>query len=110
MVNSERYTMEKLKSLEGKILGAESKVVQREYELFCQIRDTVSKHVKRLKATADCISALDVLCSYADVSDRNQYVRPVVYDGGIIEIKNGRHPVVERMLDDAQFVPNDTWR
>lgn len=109
LVNSERYTMEKLKSLEGKILGAESKVVQREYELFCQIRDTVSKHVKRLKATADCISALDVLCSYADVSDRNQYVRPVVYDGGIIEIKNGRHPVVERMLDDAQFVPNDTW-
>ena len=109
LVNSERYTMEKLKSLEGKILGAESKVVQREYELFCQIRDTVSKHVKRLKATADCISALDVLCSYADVSDRNQYVRPVVYDGGIIEIKNGRHPVVERMLDDTQFVPNDTW-
>ena len=109
LVNCERYTMDKLKSLEDTILGAESKLVQREYELFCQVRDTVSQHVKRLKTSADCISTLDALCSYADVSDRNQYVRPVVYEGGIIEIKNGRHPVVERVLDGAQFVPNDTW-
>ncbi|NLE24169.1 MAG: DNA mismatch repair protein MutS [Clostridiaceae bacterium] len=109
LVNCERYTMDKLKSLEDKILGAESKVVQREYELFCQVRDTVSQHVKRLKTSADCVSVLDALCSYADVADRNQYVRPVVYDGGTIEIKNGRHPVVERVLDDTQFVPNDTW-
>ena len=109
LVNCERYTMDKLKSLEDTILGAESKLVQREYELFCQVRDTVSQHVKRLKTSADCISTLDALCSYADVSDRNQYVCPVVYEGGIIEIKNGRHPVVERVLDGAQFVPNDTW-
>lgn len=109
LVNCERYTMDKLKSLEDKILGAESKVVQLEYDLFCQIRDTVSQHVKRLKNSADCISVLDALCSYADVADRNKYVRPVVYEGGTIEIKNGRHPVVEKVLDDAQFVPNDTW-
>jgi len=109
LVNCERYTMDRLKDLEGKILGAETKVIQREYELFCQVRDTVSQHVKRLKTTADCLSVLDVLCSYADVADRNQYVRPVVYEGGIIEIRNGRHPVVEKMLEDTQFVPNDTW-
>lgn len=109
LVNCERYTMDKLKSLEDKILGAESKVVQREYELFCQVRDTVFQHVKRLKTSADCISILDSLCSYADVADRNQYIRPVVYKGGTIEIKNGRHPVVEKVLDGAQFVPNDTW-
>jgi DNA mismatch repair protein MutS len=109
LVNCERYTMDKLKSLEDKILGAETKVVQLEYELFCQVRDTVSQHVKRLKTSADCISILDALCSFADVADRNQYVHPVVYEGGTIEIKNGRHPVVEKVLDDSQFVPNDTW-
>lgn len=109
LVNCERYTMDKLKSLEGTILGAESKVVQREYELFCEVRDIVFQHVKRLKTSSDCISILDTLCSYADVADRNQYIRPVIYEGGNIEIKNGRHPVVEKVLDGSQFVPNDTW-
>lgn len=109
LVNSERYTMDELKQLEDTILGAERKVVQREYDLFCEIRDVVSQHVKRLKTTADCISALDALCSFADTADRNQYVRPTVYEGGTIEIKNGRHPVVERVLNDSQFVPNHTW-
>jgi DNA mismatch repair protein MutS len=109
LVNSERYTLDKLKGLEDTILGAEKKVVQREYDLFCEIRDIASRHVKRLKTSADCISTLDVLCSLAEVADRNQYVRPAVYEGGVIEIKNGRHPVVEKMLEDSLFVPNDTW-
>lgn len=109
LVNCERYTMEKLKRLEDTILGAEKKVVQREYDLFCEIRDMAFKHVKRLKTTADCIAVLDALCSLAEVADRNQYVRPEVYEGGLIEIRNGRHPVVEKTLEDTLFVPNDTW-
>lgn len=109
LVNSERYTVDKLKKLEDTILGAEKKVVQREYELFCEIRDIAFKNVKRLKTTADCIATLDALCSLAEVADRNQYVRPEVHEGGVIEIRNGRHPVVEKMLEDSMFVPNDTW-
>ncbi len=109
LVNSERYIIDELKQLENTILGAESKVVQREYDLFGQIRDTVSQHVGRLKTTSDCISTLDALCSFADIADKNQYVRPKVYDGGTIEIVNGRHPVVEQVLADSQFVPNDTF-
>lgn len=109
LVNSERFTMETLTDLEKTILGAETKVVQLEYELFCQIRDTISAHVRRLKATAHCIAELDALCSLAEVADRNNYVKPEVYEGGVIEIKDGRHPVVERVLADNSFVPNDTW-
>jgi len=108
LVNCERFTMDELSRMEDTILGAEKKAVQREYELFCEIRDIVSKKIFRLKSTADCISILDALCSLAEVADRNNYTRPEVYDGGTIEIKNGRHPVVERMLTDTQFVPNDT--
>ncbi len=80
-----------------------------EYELFCQVRDTVSVHVRRLKVTAHCIAELDALCSLAEVADRNNYVKPKVYEGGIIEIKEGRHPVVEKTLAENPFVPNDTW-
>ncbi|MGI6084891.1 MAG: DNA mismatch repair protein MutS [Acetivibrionales bacterium] len=109
LVNCERYTMDKLKSMEDTILGAESKVVQREYELFCEIRDRVFQNVKRLKTTSDCVSILDTICSFADVADRNDYVRPDIYEGGNIEIKNGRHPVVEKVLNSNQFVPNDTF-
>lgn len=109
LVNCERYTMDELKRLEDTILGAEKKVVQREYDLFCEIRDIAFKHVKRLKTSADCVAALDALCSFSEVADRNQYIRPEVYEGGVIEIRNGRHPVVEKMLNDSQFVPNDTW-
>ena len=109
LVNCERFTTEALADLEKTILGAEKKVVQLEYELFCQLRDTISSHVKRLKATAHCIAELDALCSLAEVADRNNYVKPQVYQGDIIEIKDGRHPVVEKMLSDNSFVPNDTW-
>lgn len=109
LVNSERFTIEALAELEKTILGAEKRVVQLEYDLFCQLRDEVSSHVRRLKATAHCIAELDALCSLAEVADRNNYVKPQVYQGGIIEIKEGRHPVVEKVLSDNPFVPNDTW-
>lgn len=109
LVNSERFTFEPLNELERTILGAEKRVVQLEYELFCQVRDTVCSQVKRLKATAHCIAELDALCSLAEVADRNNYVKPKVDQEGVIEIKDGRHPVVEKMLTDAPFVPNDTW-
>jgi len=109
LVNSERFATDELKRLEDTILGAEKKALQREYELFNEIRDQASRQVRRLKNTADCISGLDALCAFAEVADRNQYVRPEVYDGGIIEIRSGRHPVVERVLKDSQFVPNDTY-
>lgn len=108
LVNSERYTMDELSEIENTILGAEKKVVEREYDLFCQIREIAAQKVDRLKTTADCISELDALCSLAEVADRNQYTRPDVYEGSTIEIKNGRHPVIERMLTDTPFVPNDT--
>ena len=109
LVNSERFTIEALAELEKTILGAEKRVVQLEYDLFCQLRDEVSSHVRRLKATAHCIAELDALCSLAEVADRNNYVKPQVYQGGIIEIEEGRHPVVEKVLSDNPFVPNDTW-
>jgi DNA mismatch repair protein MutS len=109
LVNSERFTFDPLVELEKTILGAEKRVVQLEYELFCQVRDTVSVHVRRLKVTAHCIAELDALCSLAEVADRNNYVKPKVYEGGIIEIKEGRHPVVEKTLAENPFVPNDTW-
>jgi DNA mismatch repair protein MutS len=109
LVNCERYTMEELAKLEATILGAEKKVIQLEYDLFCQIRDEISGHVKRIKTTADAVATYDVLCSLAEVAERNGYVKPQVYEGGIIEIREGRHPVVEKMLNDTPFVPNDTY-
>lgn len=109
LVNSERFTFEPLTELEKTILGAEKRVVELEYELFSQVRDAVCSQVHRLKNTAHCIAELDALCSLAEVADRNNYVKPRVDEEGIIEIKDGRHPVVERMLTDTPFVPNDTW-
>ena len=109
LVNCERYTMEELTNLEKTILGAEKKVVQLEYDLFCMIRETISSHVGRLKATANSIAELDALCSLAEVADRNNYVKPEVDEDGIIEIRSGRHPVVEKVLTDIPFVPNDTY-
>ena len=108
LVNCERFTMEELTKLEHTLLGAEKKVVQLEYELFCQIRDTVSAQVRRLKMTADSVAELDAVCSFAEVAERNGYVRPEVHNGSTVEITGGRHPVVERVLKDSPFVPNDT--
>ncbi len=108
LANCERYVTQELKEMEETILGAESKVVELEYQIFTGIRDTVAAQVGRIKRTASCIAELDVLCSLAEVADREKYCKPEVNNEGIIRIEGGRHPVVEKMLDPGAFVPNDT--
>ena len=97
-----------LKELETRVLGAKDRVVALEYQLFTEIRTKVAGELHRIQATAQAIARLDVLCSFAEVSVRNGYTRPLVDLQGRIEIKNGRHPVVEVIQDDP-FVPNDTY-
>lgn len=108
LANCERYITEELKKLEDTILGAEEKVVELEYELFCQIRQKISSQVARIQNTAAQMAVLDVLCSLAEVADRENYTKPEIGEDGEIRIKDGRHPVVEKMLDKGAFVPNDT--
>jgi len=107
LVNGERFITEELKNLEDTILGAEEKVTSLEYELFCEIRDKIASEVHRIQQTADRMALIDVLCSLAEVADRENYVKPVVHEGSEINIKEGRHPVVEKMLGTTPFVPND---
>ena len=107
LVNGERFITEELKNLEDTILGAEEKVTGLEYELFCEIREKIASEVHRIQRTADRLALLDVLCSLAEVADRENYVKPVVHEGSEINIKEGRHPVVEKMLGTTPFVPND---
>lgn len=108
LANCERYITQELKDMEGAILGAEEKVIELEYKLFCEIKAAIAAEVKRIKATAACLAELDVLCSLAEVADREGYCKPEVTLEGILEIKEGRHPVVEKMLEQGAFVPNDT--
>jgi len=107
LVNGERFITEELKNLEDTILGAEEKVTGLEYELFCEIREKIASEVHRIQRTADRLALLDVLCSLAEVADRENYVKPLVHEGSEINIKEGRHPVVEKMLGTTPFVPND---
>ncbi|MCF0134774.1 MAG: DNA mismatch repair protein MutS, partial [Blautia sp.] len=107
--NAERYITQELKELEDLILGAEDKLYALEYALFCDVRDTVGAEVLRIQKTAKAIAALDVLASLALVSARNNYVRPKINNSGIIDIKNGRHPVVEKMIEHDMFIANDTF-
>ncbi|HHW30515.1 MAG TPA: DNA mismatch repair protein MutS [Clostridiaceae bacterium] len=106
--NCERYITQELKEIEDTILGAESKVIELEYSLFLEIKAKIASEVSRIKNTARAIAEIDVLCSLAEVADRESYIMPSVDSGGIIEIKGGRHPVVEKMLEEGTFVPNDT--
>ena len=108
-VNSERYINQELKDLEHTILSAGDKLTALEYELFSSLREKVSAQVEAIQATARSVAELDVLCSFAAVAVKYHYVQPTVDDSGVIDIKEGRHPVVERMLKDAWFVPNDTY-
>jgi len=108
LTNCERYITEELKNLEDTILGAEEKVIELEYELFCRIREEIASKVLRIQQTAVQMAVLDVLCSLSEVADRENYTKPVVSEGGEIKITDGRHPVVEKMLDKTAFVPNDT--
>lgn len=108
LANCERYVTQELKEMEETILGAETKVVELEYQIFTKIREQISSQAGRLKKTAAGIAELDALCSLAEVADRENYCMPVVNNDGIITIEGGRHPVVEKMLDAGAFVPNDT--
>ena len=109
LANAERYITEELKNLENMILGAEDKLYALEYELFSNVRDRVGQEVIRIQRTAKAIAGLDVFASLALVAERNHYVRPKVNEGGIIDIKGGRHPVVEQMIDNDMFIANDTY-
>lgn len=108
LTNCERYITQELKELEGRIIGAKDRSVALEYEVFSGVRNTVAQEVERLQQTAKKIASLDVLASLAEVAVSNNYVCPVISNDGKIEIKDGRHPVVEALLEDAPFVPNDT--
>lgn len=109
LANAERYITDELKTLEDKILGAEDRLAIIEYDRFCTIRNTIAAEVVRIKHTAKIVADIDVFCSLAYVAEHNQYVRPQINEKGIIDIKNGRHPVVEKMLNGAMFVENDTY-
>ena len=109
LANAERYTTPRLKELEDTILNAEDKLCTLEYDLFCKIRDAIAAEMERIQKTAKAIANLDVFASLALVAERNQYVRPTLNEKGIIDIKDGRHPVVERMIDNDMFIANDTY-
>ena len=109
LTNGERYVTEELKNLENQILGAEEKVVNLEYNEFVKIRDEIAANIKRLQKTASVVSTLDVLTSFAQVAEDMNYCMPEIDDEGTIDIKEGRHPVIEKMLSSGEFVPNDTY-
>jgi len=108
LVNAERFITPKLKEYEELILGAEDRLVQVEYRLFCEVRDKVADSLCRLQHTADCVANVDVLWSLAECAVRNNYTRPILTESKELYITEGRHPVVESMLDAGEFVPNDT--
>ena len=109
LAGAERYVTEELKEIEEKILGAKEKLVDVEYDLFCKIREEVAQQVIRIQKTASIISILDVLSSFATVAVNNKYVKPEITQDGVIDIKNGRHAVVEKALKNEQFIPNDSY-
>ena len=109
LVNGERYITQELKDLEHEILTASDRVVALEYELFTALRQEISAQSARIQRTAAAVAEVDALVSFAAVAVRNHYCRPTVDESGAIEIHDGRHPVVEQMLKDSLFVPNDTF-
>ena len=109
LTNAERFTTDELKQLEDVIMGAEEKLTALEYDLFCEVRDSISSQVVRIQQTARAIAGIDVFCSLSSVATRRNYVKPSINEKGVIHIKNGRHPVVEQMMRDDLFVANDTF-
>ena len=109
LANAERYITPELKELEDMILGAEDKLYALEYEIYSQVRDTIAGEVERIQKTAKAVAALDAFASLAVVAERNNYTRPKINEKGIIDIKDGRHPVVERMIPNDMFIANDTY-
>ena len=109
LANAERYIIPELKELEDTILGAEDKLYSLEYELYSDIRSRVAKDVVRVQKTAKVIAQIDTLASLALVAEQNNYVRPKINEKGVIDIKDGRHPVVEKMIPNDMFISNDTY-
>ena len=109
LANAERYITPELKELEDMILGAEDKLYALEYELYCGVRDQIASQVDRIQRTAKAVAWLDTFTSLALVAERNGYVRPNINEKGVIDIKDGRHPVVERMIPNGTFISNDTY-
>lgn len=109
LANAERYTTPRLKELEDSILNAEDKLSSLEYDLFCEIREAIAAEMERIQRTARAIAKLDVFASMSYVAERNQYIRPSLNEKGIIDIKGGRHPVVEQMIEHDMFIENDTY-
>ena len=109
LANCERYITEELNELESKILGAETKAVDLEYKLFIEIRNKIAVNIERLQKAANIVSSLDVLTSFAIVAEDLNYAKPDVDNGGVIDIKGGRHPVIEKMIPSGTFIDNDTY-
>ena len=109
LANCERYITEDLKLLEEKILGAEEKIIALEYELFIKIRDELAKSIERMQKSANVIANLDTLSSFAEIAKEYNYIMPIVDNTEAIDIKDGRHPVIEKMLPSGSFVQNDTY-
>lgn len=108
LTNAERYTTPRLKELEDSVLNAEDKLFSLEYDLFCEIRDAIAAEVERIQKTARAVARLDVFTSLSFVAEQNHYVRPSLNEKGVIDIKEGRHPVVEQMIRNDMFIANDT--
>jgi DNA mismatch repair protein MutS len=109
LVNAERFITPELKEMEGLVLHAEAKINQMEYEIFQDLRNEIKEYIEPIQRTSQSVSSLDVLVSFAEVSTRLGYVKPVVHDGDEIRIEKGRHPVIEQSIKDGIFVPNDTY-
>ena len=109
LANAERYITPELKELEDMILGAEDKLINLEYDLFCEVRNRIAAEVVRIQKTAKAVAKLDAFVSLAVVADQNNYCRPKINENGVIDIKDGRHPVVEKMMNNDMFIANDTY-
>ena len=109
LANAERYTTSRLKELEDTILNAEDKLTALEYDIFCRIRESIAMELERVQRTAKAIARLDVYASLSLAAERNHYVRPALNEKGVIDIKDGRHPVVEQMITNDLFIANDTY-
>jgi DNA mismatch repair protein MutS len=109
LTNAERFTTDKLKELEEVIVGAEDKLFSLEYNIFTSVRDEIFRQINRIQMTAKAIAKIDVFASLAYVAERNHYVKPKINEKGLIDIKDGRHPVVEKMMPDNMFISNNTY-
>ncbi len=109
LANCERYITEELNELESKVLGSEEKSIDLEYKLFIEIRNKIAMNIERLQKASNIVSTLDVFTSFAIVAEDLNYVKPTVNNNGIIDIKGGRHPVIEKILPEGTFIDNDTY-